>query len=310
MGSRRVVVIAVAVIAMASWLSACGAGTSASIRPAAPNDGTITVGSFDFAESRLLAEVYSQAFEAQGLRVHRALDLGPREFVAPALANGLIEFLPEYAGTALRFVSLDAQPPEADVDATHRALVDELKARGMTALDAAPAQDANAFVVTRETAERYGLHRLSDLTDVASELTFGGPPECASRPLCLVGLKDVYGLEFSEFVSLDAGGPLSREALDNDVVDVALLFTTDPALTNPDLVQLEDDRGLQPAENVTPLVRTAVADRSGAALARAANAVSERLTTEVLRDLNAQVAREGSDVAAVAAQWLDQEKLA
>ena len=146
----------------------------------------------------------------------------------------------------------------------------------MTALEAAPAQDANAFVVKRETAERYGLRRLSDLTGVAPELTFGGPPECREAVVPR-RLKDVYGLEFSEFVSLDAGGPLTREALDDDVVDVALLFTTDPALTNPDLVQLEDDRGLQPAENVTPLVRTAVADRWGPALVRATNAVSERL---------------------------------
>ena len=124
-----------------------------------------------------------------------ALDLGPREFVAPALANGLIEFLPEYAGTALQFVSLDADAPEGDVEATHRALADELKARHVTALEAAPAQDANAFVVKRETAGALWVASAQRSRRRRAELTFGGPPESASRPLCLGGLKDVYGLD-------------------------------------------------------------------------------------------------------------------
>ena len=103
--------------------------------------------------------------------------------------------------------------PTFDVTETHDALARELMARDVTALAAAPAQDANAFVVRRETAERFGLQRLSDLTKVASQLTFGGPPECPSRPLCLVGLEEVYGLKFEEFVALDVGGPLTRDAL-------------------------------------------------------------------------------------------------
>jgi osmoprotectant transport system substrate-binding protein len=257
MGRRRALVLPLVVMAIVFAMTGCGAGSRASVTPAVPDDDTITVGSFDFDESALLAEVYSQALEARDFRVQRALKLGPREFVAPALAKGLIEFLPEYAGTALQFVSLDADAPAADVDATHRDLVRALDVHDVTALAAAPAQDANAIVVRRATAERYGLQRISDLTKVASQLTFGGPPECPSRPFCLRGLEDVYGLNFKDFIPLDVGGPLTREALDGDVVDVALLFTTDPAIAGSDLVALEDDRGLQPAENVTPLVRSA-----------------------------------------------------
>ena len=123
------------------------------------------------------------------------------------------------------------------------------------------------------------------------------------------GLEDVYGLKFKEFIPLDVGGALTREALDGDVVDVALLFTTDPAIADPDLVALEDDRGLQPAENVTPLVRSAVVERLGPDLARAVDAVSRKLTTESLRDLNAQVAVDGSDPARVAGEWLERAGL-
>ena len=206
-------------------------------------------------------------------------------------------------------MSLDADTPAADVDATHRDLVRALDAHDVTALAAAPAQDANAIVVRRATAERYELQRISDLTKVASQLTFGGPPECPSRPFCLRGLEDVYGLKFKEFIPLDVGGALTREALDGDVVDVALLFTTDPAIADPDLVALEDDRGLQPAENVTPLVRSAVVERLGPDLARAVDAVSRKLTTESLRDLNAQVAVDGSDPARVAGEWLERAGL-
>ena len=120
---------------------------------------------------------------ADGFRVDRAFNLGPREFVAPALAAGLIEFLPEYAGTALQFVSLDADSAAFDVtDDARCARARTDGSASVTALAAAPAQDANAFVVRRETAERYGLQRLSDVARVASQLTFGGPPECPSRP--------------------------------------------------------------------------------------------------------------------------------
>ena len=126
-----------------------------------------------------------------------------------------------------------------------------------------PAQDANTFVVTRETAEREHLRTLSDLAAVAPEMTFAGPPECPSRPFCLLGLERVYGLSFREVLALDAGGPLTHQAIASRDVDVALLFTTDPALIDGTLVELEDDRDLQPAENVTPLVRSDVVDHFG-----------------------------------------------
>jgi osmoprotectant transport system substrate-binding protein len=289
-------------------LVGCSSTSSPKTSSSALNDNAITVGSFDFAESEVLAEIYGQALESDGFRVRRAFDLGPRELVAPALTRGLLELVPEYAGTALQFASLGRESPTADVRATRNSLVQTLRERHVTALEPAPAQDANAFVVTRETAARYGLRTLSDVAKFASELTFGGPPECPSRPLCLAGLERVYRLKFKEFVRLDAGGPVTLQALKDRYVDVALLFTTDPAIDRDDLVELADDRDLQPAENVIPLVRTELVERFGPEMVKLVDAVSARLTTAGLSDLNAQIAN-GKTEAAVAADWLKAENL-
>jgi osmoprotectant transport system substrate-binding protein len=290
-------------------LTGCGADRStAPPTPSAVGDDAITVASFNFAESRVLAELYAQALEGRGLQVRRAIGIGPRELVGPALALGLVELVPEYAGTALGFLSLGRVGATADPGTTHQALEQAAAERHLTALAPAPAQNANTFAVTRETAEREHLQRLSDLAAVAPDLTFGGPPECPTRPLCLEGLEQRYGVHFGHVLTLDAGGPTTRQALDEGAIDVGLLFTTDPALATGDLVALEDDRGLQPAENVTPLVRTEVLDRWGEDVTATLDALSARLTTDVLRRLDAAAAK--ASPAAVARAWLRAEHLA
>jgi osmoprotectant transport system substrate-binding protein len=287
--------------------AACGANANDQPTPSALGDDAVTIGSFDFAESVLLGEVYGQALESKGIAVRREFDLGPRELVAPALDQGLVELVPEYAGTALGFFSLGGQQATADAAATHDALVKSLRGHPITALASAPAQDANTFVVTKAVAEEHGLRTLSDVAGVDDQLTFGGPPECPSRPLCLGGLQSTYHLDFDAVLTLDVAGPKTREALRDGDVDMALLFTTDPAIGSDGLVELTDDRGLQPAENVTPLVRTEVVDRWGPSLVDALDAVSSRLTTEELRNLNARAT--GREAAAVAREWLIQQGL-
>ena len=142
--------------------------------------------------------------------------------------------------------------------------------RGLVAARPAPAQDANAIVVTAATAARYGLRSIADLARVAPGLVFGGPPECPGRAYCLPGLQRAYGLRFKAFIPLDAGGPLTLQALEAGNIGVALLFTTDPGIPARHLVVLADDRGLQPAENITPLVRRDVIARYGPQPGRAA----------------------------------------
>ena len=160
-------------------------------------DDAITVGSFGFAESVLLAEIYSQALEAGGYRVERAFGLGPREFVGPALSTGLIELVPEYAGSALAFRSLRSSEPTADVIATHDGLAGRARRHrrhraGRRHRRRTPTRSSSRAA----TARRHDLAELSDLAGVAGDLVFGGPPECELRPLCLLGLQERYGVRF------------------------------------------------------------------------------------------------------------------
>jgi osmoprotectant transport system substrate-binding protein len=294
---------------------ACAACTTAGDRaPAARGPGSgsavITVGSFNFPESVLLAHLYADVLAAKGYRVRVLPDLGTRELVDPALMAGLIQLVPEYTGSALEFASLGRVHATASVATTASALAKTMAARGLVTGRPAAAQDGNAIVVTAATAARYQLRTISDLARVARRLVFGGPPECPERPYCLAGLRLVYGLRFREFVPLDAGGPLTQQALTAGDIDVALLFTTDPAIRARHLVVLADNRGLQPAENIVPVLRRATARRFGPGLLAALNAVSARLSAAALADLNAQMGLDGRAPRAVAERWVRAQGLA
>ncbi len=293
----------VACLALAVVCCACGSGPADHGGGAAQRGAVITVGSFDFPESVLLAGIYAGALTAQGFPVRVLPDLGARELVDPALMSGLVQVVPEYSGSALEFLSLGRQSATSDVTATGRALAGQAAGRGLVAGRPSAAQDANVIVVTAATAARYHLRSIAGLARVAPRLAFGGPPECPERVYCLLGLKQVYGLRF-RFLSLDAGGPLTLQALQAGDISVALLFSTDPAITADHLVVLADDRGLQPAENVVPLVRRDAVTRYGPRLLAVLNTVSARLTTGSLRALDAQVELRGDNPGSVARTWL------
>jgi osmoprotectant transport system substrate-binding protein len=167
-----------------------------------------------------------------------------------------------------------------------------------------PAQDKNAYVVTAETSEEFDLETVSDLQPVSGDMVFGGPPECPDRPLCLQGLKEVYGLEFAEFVPLDVGGPITVAALQGGEIDVALLFTTTGAIAVNEWVSLDDDMGLNPAENVVPAIRTEVVDAYGDELVALLDSYSEALNTEDLTAMNARADIDQEDPALIAEEWL------
>jgi osmoprotectant transport system substrate-binding protein len=273
----------------------------------ATGDDAVTVASFSFPESVLLAEIYARAMEANGFKVKRAFDLGPRELVEPALQRALVEFVPEYLGSSLQFMTLGRAEVSSDAEASHQELEEAFGGRGVRVLASSPAQDANAIVVSAETAEKHGLKTISDLIPIAGQLVLGGPPECPSRPLCLAGLRSTYGLSFKSFVALDAGGPLTSAELAAGLIDVGVLFTTDWQIRSNRFVVLEDDRRMQPAENVTPVVRTEVIAAYGGRFSDVVDAVSLRLTTETLRELNGRVALSATPPAQVAAEWLRSE---
>jgi osmoprotectant transport system substrate-binding protein len=297
-----------ACIGLAVALAACTSPGSqvspAAGAPAGRNAIVVTVGSFNFPESVLLAEIYGQALAANGFPVRILPDLGTREVVDPALVDGLIQLVPEYAGSALEFFSLGGLAATSSPGATNRALAGLVAGRGLVVARPAPAQDANAIVVTAATAAHYGLRSIADLAKVAPRLMFGGPPECPGRAYCLPGLKRVYGLRFKAFTPLDAGGPLTLQALEAGYIGAALLFTTDPAIPARHLVILADTRRLQPAENITPLVRRDVIARYGPRLLTVLDSASALLNTGTLRALDARVELAGQNPRRVADSWL------
>ena len=259
---------------------------------------TITVGSADFAESSLVASMYAQALEHAGFDVETELNVGAREIYFKALEAGELTIVPEFAGSLTVYLKGegDADPDKA-LENLGKVLPD-----GLVALEGSPAQSANVFVVTEETAAEHGLAKVSDLA--GKDLTLGGPPECPSRPFCMEGLKAVYDVDFSSaFKPLDAGGPLTKEALGKGDIDVALLFSTDPGIPANGWVVLEDDKHLQQAENVVPVVAESVLD---ADVERLLNEISAALDQESYVELIGMVYIDGEDVEDVATAWLEE----
>jgi osmoprotectant transport system substrate-binding protein len=301
---HRLRIAGVALVCVALFAS-CTSDSDSVADPQASSGGRpIVIGSFDFSESRILAEVFGQALEDRGYAVTRLENVASREVMEPALEQGFVDFVPEYQGTALTFVGLGHEIPSASTRETHRRLTNVLRDKGIAVLDYAPAENKNEVVVTEATAHRYRLKNISDLQSVAQQLVIGGPPECPSRPLCLDGLQDTYGLRFKEFRPLDAGGPMTVAALEGGEVDVGILFTTSPAIPIRRLVVLGDDRNLQPSENIVPVVRKEVADTHGRDFTELVNTITERLSTDTLRRLNQRVELGGEAPAEVARRWL------
>ena len=299
MRARPVAAVVVAVVTTAS----CGGGDSST---PVTEDRSITVGSFDFAESELVAEIYAQALRGAGFDVTHARGVGAREVLLPALQRGLVEVVPEYSGSALEFLG---GVPSADAAATVASLEVLVGQRGIETLTPSSAESRNGLVVRAATARQFDLRTISDLRRVAPTMSFGGPPECPERALCLPGLERVYGVSFGSFLPLDVGGPLTAEAVERGTVDVGLLFTSDGSLAQHDLVLLKDDRRLQPAENIVPLVRRDAVGRFGQEMVDVLDRVSGELTTGDLRALNAQVST-GTAVEHAAARWIDGHGLA
>ena len=295
----------VAVSVMCVALAACTSPEAdRTPRPAAAS--AIVVGvSGAFAENQIVAEMYAQVLEHAGYQVERQLDLRSRETSQSALEAGQIDVKPEYLSSLALFLDPDAEASPEAVDMA-RLNARLLRPRGITLLAPSPAEDTNQFVVNAETAERFDLTTMSSLVPVADQLTLGGPPECPVRPFCLPGLSRVYGLVFYDFMALDAGGPLTVDALRRDDVQVGLLFSTDPRIEVNGFVPLLDDRRLQDAENITPVIRS---EKLNDEVRRLLDAVSGRLTSAEMTDLVGLVVIDGQDVATVATGFLTENGL-
>jgi osmoprotectant transport system substrate-binding protein len=269
----------------------------------------VTVASFNFDESLLLAEIYAQALEHRGMTVRRELGLGPRELVHPALQQGFVDLVPDYLGSAL--ASLSGGSPgvdEQDRDAVRDALLQAARPLGIQVAEPARAQNQNAFTVTRRFSSVQGITAVSGLAGLEPGVVLGGPAECPDRPYCLPGLRSVYGIDVERFVVLD-GSARTRRALEEGLIDVGVMFSTDGHLADPALVALDDDRAMQPVEHVVPLIRSAAVSRHGPVLIEVVDDVSSRLTTPALRFLNWRVSVAGNDPADEARGWLVRQGL-
>lgn len=284
---------------VAAVLTACGGAPEPSA-----TTGTIRFASYDFAENQILTEVYADAARRAGLPVSVQHGVGTREVVQPALQQGVVDVVVDYLGTALTFSAPDEPARGRTPDQLATALTGALGPRGVTVLTAAAAEDQNGFAVTTAFGAKNRVGQLSDLAPHAPRLTFGGPPECPERPFCLPGLADVYGLRFGQVRTMPSRAA-TVEALVSGEIDVGLLETTDARLSVAPVMLLVDDRGLQPHENVVPLVRTAVLERYGEKLRTALDQVSARLRTADLVTLNAAVEMKGLTPARAAARWWD-----
>jgi len=278
-------------------LAACGGRPS----EPTPDDGTVRFASYDFQENQILVEVYAEAARRAGVPVTVQHGIGTREVVSPALQQGVVDVVVDYLGTALLF----ARPsfpdlPEAPEE-MHAVLRRVLGGRGVLVLDPARAEDQNGFAVTTSFAAENGVGRLSELAPLSPKLVFGGPPECPDRPLCLPGLETVYAIRFGEVISMPTRGA-TVEALLSGTIQVGLLETTDARLAVAPVMLLVDDLGLQPHENVVPLVRAEVADEHEG-LQEALDETSALLTTGDLVQLNRAVELEGLTAREAAAEW-------
>ncbi|MDL5204434.1 ABC transporter substrate-binding protein [Streptomyces sp. ALI-76-A] len=300
---RRPGVAALALAAATALLAGCSSSddTSDPLAEKTAEGGTVVVGSNNFAESILLADIYGEALKAKGIKVEYKPNIGSRETTYGLLKNGSITVLPEYNGSLLAY--LDPKAEQKTAEAVNAAAKTKLDPK-LTLLESAPAEDKDSVSINAETAKKYSLtasSTLADLKDIAPELVIGGSPEFQTRQQGLVGLEAEYGLKFKSFKALDAGGPLTQAALTKNTVQAADIFTTDPTITKEKFVVLQDPKNLFGFANVTPLVYKSGLSQEGVA---ALNEVSAKLDTKSLLEMDSQVQLENEDPLDVARAWL------
>jgi len=290
--------VALAACGSSSNPTDAGAGGGSGVPTSKAATDTIVVGSANFSENVVLADIYADALKAKGVKVSTKLNIGSRETYIPALKDGSIDLIPEYSGVLLQYLDKNAT---AESSADVFAALQKAVASPLTVLDQSAAEDKDAIVVTKETASKYNLKSIADLAAVADKLTLGAPPEFQTRSDGIPGLKKVYNVTFKTYRKLDAGGPLTENALKNGQIDAGDIFTTDPLIAKNGWVVLDDPKSLYTAQNVLPLINASKASDNVKSIL---NAVSAKLTTDDLVALNEKVQIEKQDPDKVAQAWL------
>ena len=277
-------------------------------RDEANADVQLTIGSKNFTEQKVLGEIYAQGLEAAGFNVSKDLNLGDEKTALAAVESGEISGYPEYTGTALlSFFGKKADELPNDEMAAYEEARAGFEAKGLVALPPTPFTSSNEVAVTKETADKLGLEKISDLDGKSQDLVLYGSPECRQRLDCLLGLQEVYGLKFKKFVPVDVAR--RHEVLSNGQADVSIVFTTDPQIQREQEVLLEDDKGMFPPYNSTLVLRKEVADAAGENLTQTVELIQKELTDENMQELNARVDLDKKDPAQVAQEYLTETGL-
>jgi osmoprotectant transport system substrate-binding protein len=268
----------------------------------------LIIGSKNFTEQKVLGEIYAQALAAAGYDVSTELNLGDEKTALKALEGNDISAYPEYTGTALlSFFGYTADKLPSDETEAFNLAKDGFAKKDLTALPPTPFVSSNEVGVTKETADKLGLKKISDLEGKSQDLTLYGTPECRQRLDCKLGLEEVYGLKFKKFVPVDIA--LRHEVLKKGQADVSIVFTTDPQNKREGFVLLEDDKGMFPPYNSTLVVRNDVIDKAGPDLQKTVELVNKGLTDEVMQELNARVDLDKETPKDVAGQYLQESGL-
>lgn len=268
----------------------------------------IVVGSKNFTEQKILGEIFAQGLSAAGYDVETQLNLGDEQTALKAIRSDQIDAYPEYTGTALgSFFDVASDDIPSDPQAAFEQARDGFADMGLTAFPPTPFTNSNEVGLTSERAEELGVERISDLEGEAGDLTLYGAPECRQRQDCLLGLREVYGLDFKRFVPVDPS--LRHEVLEEGEADLSIVFTTDPQNERNDLVLLEDDMGIFPPYNSTLVVRDETVEAAGPDLPEVVELVQEDLTGEVMSELNARRDLDKKTPRQVASEYLQETGL-
>jgi osmoprotectant transport system substrate-binding protein len=308
--NRRLRILLALLAALALTAAACGSDKKSDTGSGSASTATVkpkvTIGAQDFGESAILAEIYKQGLAVKGFDASLQKLGGFRDLEMKAFDGGTINFAPEYAASTLEFLNTKKGEATSDAAATVAKLQTYLDAKKLKALKVTDAVDTNAFVVTQTTATRLSLKSLSDLATKGKDLTLGGPADCQTNPFCIPGLKSKYSLDLTaKFKALETGQVVA--ALDAGQIDVALLFSTDGRIKAKNYVLLDDDKKMLAADNVVPIVSTALAASSE--LVTATDAISAKLTTTKLIDMNKKYDVDKADAAVIAKDFLAAEGL-
>jgi len=271
--------------------------------PANGKTPLITIGSKNFTEEFILGEIYAQSLEAAGYQVKKQLNLGSEQIAFKAVKNGDVSAYPEYTGTALTsFFGVKPDDVPKDPQQAYEDVKTEAAKVGLTALPPTPFTDSNGFALTAAKAKELGVTKISDLKDKAGELTFSGSPECRQRTDCYLGLQEVYGLKFKDYLPVDLAK--RHSVLTDGQADVSVVFTTDGQIKEDNLVVLQDDKKMLPPYNVTLLVRDQAIKDAGGDFASTIEKVQGGLTTPVMQELNSRVDLDKQTPAKVATDYL------